>query len=463
MLPIINRFAIVILTSVVCAAATAATTQKTTKAKQPSALKVKQGNYTPRGKLTRREFVEKAFGVKFGEELAKYVKPDNDGDADLGVMHKKLASPVCGLKDALFFVSRSGELERIQLSPQSPAKREQGIKATKARLDRFSQTAGKWLGIKSFESQESIVGDSEEGKAWNLARVFEEDGLKVKAAVECIEKGKSVMAYGCSLTISFTEAKATGTTEDTQVDLNVKARSGDRPPAAVQPIAPTPEPEEEKARAERFAQRENAAKEAKVAEARMRKIIIPRVRFGPPATMVDAVEVFKAWSKEYDDHELPEEKRGFNFAFMGASVNTKIPEIPRIDESNISLWDALDKVCSSCDWKFVVSDGRVLVMHKTMTADQLLTRSYPFPDEVKALLDEKAGTTAIHTKVCAGDDAAYEEMYAKYKAWFETQGVDWPIQNENRRAGIVYARATERLRVTNTEDNLDKIEKLLAK
>ena len=318
MLPIINRFAIVILTSVVCAAATAATTQKTTKAKQPSALKVKQGNYTPRGKLTRREFVEKAFGVKFGEELAKYVKPDNDGDADLGVMHKKLASPVCGLKDALFFVSRSGELERIQLSPQSPAKREQGIKATKARLDRFSQTAGKWLGIKSFEPQESIVGDSEEGKAWNLARVFEEDGLKVKAAVECIEKGKSVMAYGCSLTISFTEAKAAGKTEDAQVE-------------------------------------------------------------------------------------------------------------------------------------------------PTMTADQLFTRSYPFPDEVKALLDEKAGTTAIHTKVCAGDGAAYEEMYAKYKAWFKTQGVDWPMQNENRRAGIVYARATERLRITNTEANLDKIEKLLAK
>ena len=447
MISIISRFTIAVLVSFMCVTATAAT-QKTSKNKHKSALKVKPGNYAPGGKLTRREFVEKSFGVKFGEDLSKYVKAEEGGASDLDVVHKTLASPVCGLKSVLFFTSQSGELESIQLAPNSPAKRESGLKATKARLDRFSKTAGKWLGIASFETQENVTGESQEGKSWNLARVFEEDGLYVEAAVECVEKGKAVMAYGCSLTISFTEAESVET---------VNALP------AVQPNAPDRDLEEEKARAERLAQRENAAKEAKVAEARMKKIIIPRVRFGPPATMVDAVEVFRVWSKEYDDHELPEEKRGVNFAFMGASADLKIPEIPKIDESNINMWDALCKVCASCDWKFVVRGDHVCVMPKTIATEQLLTRSYPFPDETKALLDEKAGTTAIHTKVCAGDGQAYEEMNAKYKAWFETQGVDWPMDSNGRRADIVYVRAFEKLRVTNTEDNLDKIEKLLAK
>ena len=202
MFSIINRLAIALILSIVCATATAAT-QKTTNAKQPSALKVKQGNYSPQGKLTRRAFVEKSFGVKFGERLDQYIafdaQPDGDG---LNVQHKNLASPIFGHKEVLFFMSRSGELESIQLIPQTMPTREASLKAAKARLDKFSLAVGKWLGIKSFEPQEKVTGESAESKAWNFARVYEEDGLKVKAEVDCIETGKAVMGYDCSLTIS---------------------------------------------------------------------------------------------------------------------------------------------------------------------------------------------------------------------------------------------------------------------
>ena len=47
------------------------------KAKPPAALKVKSGNYTPGGKLTRREFVEKTFGVKFGDEIDKNIEAES--------------------------------------------------------------------------------------------------------------------------------------------------------------------------------------------------------------------------------------------------------------------------------------------------------------------------------------------------------------------------------------------------
>ncbi|MBO6067492.1 MAG: hypothetical protein J6P80_04995, partial [Kiritimatiellae bacterium] len=243
-----------------------------------SVLKIKPGNYTPGGKLTRREFVEKTFGVKFGEEIAKYAKPGDGFDPDMGVLSKRLSAPVCGRKDALLFAS-NGKLESIQLVADGPAKRGAGIKASKARMTKFSQGVGKWLGIKTFEDRDEVTRESPEGKAWHLARVFEDDSLEVAAEADCIEQGKAAMGYGCTLTIIAKEANAPS-----------------KAPAKEQPSE----------------DREAAA--AKAVEAQMKKIIIPNVAFRPPCTIVDAIEFFRAASKDYDDPKLPLEQRGCNFA-----------------------------------------------------------------------------------------------------------------------------------------------------
>ena len=414
---------------------------------QASVLKVKPGNYTPGGKLTRREFVEKTFGVKFGAEIDQYVKPGDSFDDEIGVLTKKLSAPVCGLKDALLFAS-DGKLDRIQLVPQSPAKREAGLKATKARLAKFDKTVGKWLGVKSFETKESMEGEREGSKAWRISSVFGEDGLNLETAVECTENGKTAMGFGCSLTISFSAPE-----EEEKTDAEAASTPTAKPTPPTVKTAPAEQPTPQP-------QVDPEAEEAKAVEARMKKMIFPRICFMPPATIIDAVDYFRACAKELDDHKLPPEQRGFDFA-----VNFKPGVIPsmksRIEEHNISLWDALGKLCADCDCKFAVRGKMVCVMSKTMTVDPLVTRSIPFTDEMKAVLDQKAGAAAIHDKVCAGDEAAYAEMYAKYKAWFESQGVECELESGNRRTEFAYVRAIEKLRVTNTEENLAKIEKLL--
>lgn len=298
-----------------------------------SVLKVKPGNYTPGGKLTRREFVEKTFGVKFGEEIAKYAKPGDGFDPDMGgVLPKRLSAPVCGRKDALLFAS-NGKLESIQLVADGPAKRGAGIKASKARMTKFSQGVGKWLGIKTFETHDEVTRESPEGKAWHLARVFEDDSLNVAAEADCIEQGKAAMGYGCTLMITAKVASAPS-----------------KAPAKAQPSE------------------DREAAEAKAVEAQMKKIIIPNVSFKPPCTIIDAMEFFRAASKDYDDPKLPPEQRGCNFAIKTAN-DGKVPVVPMFAASNISLWDALKQVCASCDYKFAIYGKIVCIMPKAMKFD----------------------------------------------------------------------------------------------
>ena len=402
------------------------------KAKPPAALKVKSGNYTPGGKLTRREFVEKTFGVKFGDKLDKYIAHNAATDTagwSVNTRSRQLASPVCGRKEVMFFMSRSGELESIHFGPTRMPKREANLKAVKARLDKFSKEVGKWLGIKAFELQETTKGTCNV-----FARVFEENGLRVEATVECAADDKGVMGYDCSLTIMIDDSAAKVITDVEAAAQEEQADSGNPPPA--------PDPEEKKARAER--QQWEAGTEA--TKARMKKIILPSVRFGPPATIVDAVDFLRFASKQHDDPKLPPERRGLNFILRAPPGGTKFMELPQIDEADISLWDALGKVCASCGWKFTVDGALVFVMPKGSTSEQLLTRGIHVDE---AALDSKAGTAGIKD---------FGAKTAKWKSWLESQGVDWPDGSR-----MMYIPSVGTLRVTNTEDNLDKIENIMAK
>ena len=451
------KCAVVLLAAAGTLPATGAAKAKTS----ASVLKVKPGNYSPGGQLTRREFVEKTFGVKFGTEIGKYVKPGDSFDSEMGVLSKKLSNPVCGRKDALLFAS-GGKLDSIQLVPQSPAKRELGINATKARLAKFNKAVSKWLGVASFETHENEEGESEKGKAWRISSVFEEEGLKVETAVECTENGKTAMGFGCSLTISYDALKETRDAEARYRTILMRSENFGKPGRTSSLPTPISASSSTKSQTEEMASDKKDSKETNALEARLKKMIIPRIAFMPPATIIDAVDYFVACTKELDDPKLPSVQRGCMFIFK-LRPDAPPPVIPKFEAHNIGLLDALGKICASCDCKFAIRDEMVFVMYKTMTIDPIITRSFPFTDEMKAVLDKKAGATAIHAKVCAGDDAAYEEMYSKYKAWFESQGVDFNIDDGNRRAEIRYIRISESLLITNTEENLDKIAKLLSK
>ena len=227
-------------------------------------------------------------------------------------------------------------------------------------------------------------------------------------------------------------------------------------------------------------------------EKRMKDMILPAISFRPPATIIDAVDHFRQASKDFDRPEIPVEQRGFNFVLQldkpltgGAEAKNApaggdntfsttsddenapvgdVPQIPNISASNISLWEALKLVCKVSNFKFKVQGSVVMVMPKSMTTEELVTRTYSvvesFTERVNeassSLANQAAGT--FNNDNGGGDAAGGGDVNdeASWKKFFEEMGVTWP---QNSR--IKYLKATGKLRVTNTEDQLAVLEDAL--
>ena len=102
---------------------------------------------------------------------------------------------------------------------------------------------------------------------------------------------------------------------------------------------------------------------------RMRKIRLPHVSFKPPATIIDAIDLFRSMSKDYDDSDIPPEKRGFNFVLKvphGQNGEAEFPPVPTITATDISFYEMLKLVSDSVDYGFKVSGPVVMVMPKDM-------------------------------------------------------------------------------------------------
>lgn len=163
-------------------------------------IAVKRGNHIHGNGISLREFVEKTFGVAFGKGLQESVSLDAKDPSSSFPVSRKLSSPVCGLKDVVFWRNSSDSLECIELAPSSNAVKVKDKGEIKAKVKKFCGDAGKWLGIASFSEKE--CGEN------RLEMVFEEDGLSVEAYCEYFEKNGALYAYGCGLT--FTAASRTG-------------------------------------------------------------------------------------------------------------------------------------------------------------------------------------------------------------------------------------------------------------
>ena len=185
------------------------------------------------------------------------------------------------------------------------------------------------------------------------------------------------------------------------------------------------------------------AAQEKAVEKRMKRIIIPHLSLKPPATIADAVKVLSKMSRDYDDPKLPLENRGV-FLFIKSSPKASVPTVKELEASDISLWDALDQVCAGCGWKFGISGSMVCIAPKEEATSKLITRGIKISERA---VDKKAGTAGIK------DFAKRRDML---KAWLERQGVDWPSGSS-----FHYIPSEKVLRVTNTKENIDKIQKLV--
>ena len=222
---------------------------------------------------------------------------------------------------------------------------------------------------------------------------------------------------------------------------------------------------------------------------KMKGMRLPTISFKPPATIIDAVEFFRGASKDYDNPEIPLEKRGFNFVLKtpealtstasadasendfgstaeddaAASAQSGVPVIPMITASDVSFYEALKLVCDSVGYKFKVQGKIVMVMQKDMTTDEMVTRSYP----VLGSFIERMGSASSDMKEMrsAGfgggssskaDDGGEENQEKDWKSFFEMMGVQWPEGST-----IMYIKTIGKLRVKNTYENLAELEKAL--
>ena len=225
---------------------------------------------------------------------------------------------------------------------------------------------------------------------------------------------------------------------------------------------------------------------------RMKEMRLPAISFKPPATIIDAVEYFRGASKDFDRPEIPLEQRGFNFVLktpeavrMQASAASSedaddfsdtgsddaaaggpigVPVIPMITASDISFYEALKLVCESVEYKFTVQGPIVMVMHKDMSTEELVTRSFP----VLSSFTEKMGSAKedITTMRASGSgfgggsrksDEGEENEERDWKEFFSLLGVKWP-----EGSSIFYVKTVGRLFVKNTQENLAEFENVLA-
>ena len=94
---------------------------------------------------------------------------------------------------------------------------------------------------------------------------------------------------------------------------------------------------------------------------RMKAMRLPKVSFEPPATLIDVVNFFRTASVEHDSPEIPEKDRGFSLVLRLADPAAGAPAIPRIAVNDITFYDALKLVCDITHYKFVVTNGIVMI------------------------------------------------------------------------------------------------------
>lgn len=115
----------------------------------------------------------------------------------------------------------------------------------------------------------------------------------------------------------------------------------------------------------------------------LRRIVIPELKFVPPATLIDAMDVFKQASRDYDDPKIPIEQRGVSLVlklrecdagnraladnedpFAIPATLSDVPVLPEIHARFISLYDALKLVCDVTGYTFDTRRGFVMITPK---------------------------------------------------------------------------------------------------
>ena len=233
---------------------------------------------------------------------------------------------------------------------------------------------------------------------------------------------------------------------------------------------------------------DSGQKDTEIVMAKLQYIRLPEFNIRPPSTLADAVQFFAEVSKSYDKPELPPEEKGVSFVLnMGtpaaqpaaseesdpfateaSASSSGLPPIQGISMTYVTLKEALDMVCEVTGSTYVVKGRAVVVVPASyVDSGKTETRTYNVMSSIIERVNQIG--SEVGSSSSSGSDDGWGDFGSSssgssggsatsdmWKKTFTDLGV--PFEGK---ASIVYLPSIGKLRVTNTPDNLAKIESLL--
>ena len=213
---------------------------------------------------------------------------------------------------------------------------------------------------------------------------------------------------------------------------------------------------------------------------KMRNIEIPSINFRQ-ANINDVIEFLQQASRDYDDPQLPPEKRGVNLILktnQAASSSEAIPSddpfaqasesassggVPPVTfkATSMNLFEVLQVITDISGLKFRIRGNIVMIMPQDMPTEDMISKTYT----VLPSIEERASGIATSLSASKSDSGGFPDPSeinndsgtgVDWKQLFSDMGVKWPTGST-----ITYLPSINKMRVYNTPENLIEFDKAL--
>ena len=196
------------------------------------------------------------------------------------------------------------------------------------------------------------------------------------------------------------------------------------------------------------------------ASSKLRGIILKRVNFDA-AQLAEVVQFMATKSREFDTIESDPSKKGLNMLVkISSAEQAKLPNIT-LDIADVPLGQALDYIAEQSGTKWKLADGIISFTTIATAGGKMNTRSFSVaPGFLSsapsgAAADASAPADPFSATPAAGGGLAVKRITAQ--SFLEGYGIPFP-----QGASANFDRGSSRLIVTNTDENLDAVQGIIA-
>ena len=215
---------------------------------------------------------------------------------------------------------------------------------------------------------------------------------------------------------------------------------------------------------------------------KMRNIEIPSINFRQ-ANINDVIDFLQQASRDYDDPQLPPEKRGVNLILkLNAPAAAAAESLPSDDPfaqagetasaggvppvtfkaTSMNLYEVLQVITDISGLKFRIRGNIVMIMPQDMPTEDMISKTYT----VLPSIEERASGIAASLSAGKADSGGFgadpsdlntdSGTGVDWKQLFSDMGVKWPTGST-----ITYLPSINKMRVYNTPENLVEFDKAL--